>query len=156
MVLCDGSVSGSGVVSFRLERGVVEPEMIRVISCVTTSCGANEVGPDPSLKKNRLKENVNFKWSSVVAIFFVYRTKFSNFSKLTALVTLRTAAACVRVDGHTACTGHLTLLNGTDDVLVHTVAVLARVFRRKNRTAIRVEGAVVVASFSVVDWGGGG
>lgn len=55
------------------------------------------------------------------------------------------------MDGHTACTGHFTLLNRTDDVLVHTVAVLARILGR-HRTAIGIELVLVVATLSVVCW----
>lgn len=64
VVLCDGSVSASVVVSFNVEIGVVDPEMIRVTSCVTTSCGANEVDPPPSVENE--KKPLNLKFTFVV------------------------------------------------------------------------------------------
>lgn len=70
VVLCEGSVSGSAVVSFNVEIGVVDPEMIRVISCVTTSCGANEVGPEPSFenKRNALISNLLLSQKTILLL----------------------------------------------------------------------------------------
>lgn len=59
VVLCEDSVSASVVVSFKVEIGVV-PEIIRVISCVTTSCGANEVGPLPSVESEKISLILKF------------------------------------------------------------------------------------------------